>query len=372
MIYSGSAVVDFQNSAGFAAGSKKPLIAIFTHARMPFGQAMAYSYDRGRSWHLFNNGKPIVANQGLDPEERDPRVFWSAGFHRWVMVLWVSPKHVRFFTSENLRRWNHSGDFFGDGFYECPDLFELPVDGDDDSRKWILHDASFRYWIGNFDGNTFTADSGPFIGDWGQNFYAAQTWNHTGQRKIQIAWMRNGEYPNMPFNQQMSIPCELTLGKTSRGLRLCRNPVPAVKALHRESYVFFQKMLTPGQAFTLPQRFDTFDLIMNIEFAFPSVFVLRFHNQRISISATELNSFTKTIPIYPESESLRLRILVDRCSIEVFLDGGRISQSNCFVPDPLTTQIQFSTERKPVTIRSLEIHRLASAWENCDRLSPLH
>ena len=111
---------------------------------------------------------------------------------------------------------------------ECPDIFELPVDDDPDNTKWVFWGAAGKYYIGNFDGTTFTPEGDAQQADYGANFYAAQTWSDVPEfdgRRIQIAWMSGSNPPDMPFNQQMSFPCKLTLRTTSEGIRLHREPV---------------------------------------------------------------------------------------------------------------------------------------------------
>ena len=129
-IFSGSAVVDSKNLSGLGHGQEGLLVAAFTHARKPFGQAIAFSHDRGRTWERYADGEHVVPNQGLDDGERDPKVLWHEPSRKWVMVLWVQRNRARFFTSSDLRQWRHASDVVAQGFYECPDLFELPVDGD--------------------------------------------------------------------------------------------------------------------------------------------------------------------------------------------------------------------------------------------------
>ncbi|NIL97818.1 MAG: hypothetical protein GTO62_12010, partial [Planctomycetales bacterium] len=116
----------------------------------------------------------------MNEAERDPKIFRHEPSGKWIMVLWVDKGQARFFTSDNLLQWTHASDFHAEGFFECPDMVALPVDGDPQQVKWVLYDAAFNYWIGMFDGKTFTAESGPHQGDRGANFYAAQTWNNLG------------------------------------------------------------------------------------------------------------------------------------------------------------------------------------------------
>ena len=247
-IWSGSAVVDANNLSGFKQGAESPLVAAFTHAKQPYGQALAYSNDKGRTWQLYANGAAVVPNQGMNNEERDPKIFWHAASQKWVMVLWVGG--VRFFNSSDLKQWNFASDFPCSA-YECPDLYQLPVDGNTQNMKWVLQDAGFNYWIGSFDGTKFVPEAGPFQGDLGSNFYAAQTWNNTGSRVMQIAWMRGGVYPNMPFNQQMSFPCDLSLRTTAQGIRLCRLPIAEIQNLYVTNDSVSNRTLNSGDGLSV-------------------------------------------------------------------------------------------------------------------------
>jgi sucrose-6-phosphate hydrolase SacC (GH32 family) len=175
-IYSGTAVVDHNNSLGKQVGDTKTLVAFFTLAKKPYYQAAAYSTDKGRTFTLVNDGGPVVPNQGFDKGERDPKVFWHEASNKWVMVLWVKRGDKRgkqekklgrvwFFTSDNMVDWEIASDLRRDWVYECMDFVELPVDGDEKNKKWLLYDASFDYEIGEFDGKTFTTDKKAYQGD---------------------------------------------------------------------------------------------------------------------------------------------------------------------------------------------------------------
>ncbi|MFA5728416.1 MAG: glycoside hydrolase family 32 protein [Candidatus Neomarinimicrobiota bacterium] len=362
MIFSGSAVVDSENRSGFGRGPQGPLVAAFTHAKKPFGQAIAFSNDDGRTWQLYDNGRHVVSNQGLDDGERDPKIFWHAPTQKWIMALWVQKGRVRFFNSEDLKHWEHTGDFVGNGFFECPDLFELPVDGDPRRRKWILNDAAFNYWIGSFNGKTFVAETGPLQGNFGNNFYAAQTWNNTGNRIIQIAWMNNGQYPGMPFNQQMSIPCELTLRTTPAGIRLYRMPVTEIEGLYLDNYQVLNKILIPKQDLYVQPRHDLFDITAEVEMNRDAVYSIRLYDLDITCTINQISCLGKTARFRSLNGFVKLRILIDRTSIDLFANEGEICMSSCFLPDRKNTRLQFRADIQPVHIRSLAIHRLSSAW----------
>lgn len=364
MIYSGSAVVDGPNTSGFGSATDGPLVAAFTHAREPYGQAIAYSNDNGRTWGLFAGGSHVVPNQRLDPGERDPKVFWHAPSHKWIMVLWVHLGRARFFAADDLRHWRYVSDFEGEGFYECPDLFELPIDEDPANTRWVLHDAAFRYWIGTFDGVMFIPETGPFQGDHGNNFYAAQTWNNTGKRVIQIAWMRGGQYPGMPFNQQMSFPCDLALRSTANGLRLCRTPAPEIKGLYLDGAENFAGTLEAGRALCLEQAGDLFDLQLEVALAPDSACVIHLRDVAITCAETQIGFLGRTAPIASVKGVLSVRLLVDRASIELFGNGGEVSMTSCFLPAECETRIRVEAVRGPIHIRSLVAHRLASARQS--------
>jgi len=362
-IYSGSAVMDLHNSSGFGKEGAPPLVAAFTHARNPFGQALAFSTDHGRTWSLHEGGRHVVPNQGLDDGERDPKVLWHPPSRRWVMALWVRMGLVRFFTSRDLKQWTHASDFSGDGFYECPDLFALPVDGNPRNVKWVLLDAAFDYWLGSFDGIRFVPEAGPLRGDFGANFYAAQTWNNTGRRVVQIGWMQKGEYPNMPFNQQMSFPCELSLRTTREGMRVCRMPVEEIKALHVGSDVISNRVLSAGEEVPTGRHGDLFDITAEIDAPSDAAFGIRLHGLDIACVDGHIRCLGKEAPLAVHDQKVSLRILVDRTSIELYAQGGELCMSSCFLPLEEDTTICCHSDAGTIRVRKLVVNRLCSAWE---------
>ena len=254
-MFSGSAVVDWNNTSGFGKDGKPPLVLIYTAAGNPTVQCIAYSTD-GRHFTKFS-GNPVLKQ--ITSGNRDPKVFWHEPTRKWVMVLYVGlpeKKHtIHFFTSPNLRDWvlasvTEAGAEGGKFLYECPDFFELPVDGDASNRKWVLTAASSEYAIGTFDGTKFTPEQSKLPGQRGKGFYAAQTFSDIPAkdgRRIQIGWFRT-ETKGMPFNQSMTIPLELKLTATPDGPRLTWTPVKELESLRAKTHELAPLTLKPDSA----------------------------------------------------------------------------------------------------------------------------
>ena len=243
-MFSGSAVVDWENTSGLQSGVEKPIMLIYTAAGgtsaesegQPFTQCLAYSTDGGETWQKYS-ANPVLGC--IRDGNRDPKVIWHAPTHRWIMTLYLDANDFAFFSSPDLKTWTHLHDLTAPESIECPDLFELPVEGENGLRKWVWVASNARYYIGSFEGTQFTPEQDFLIGDWGANIYACQTYSdiprHDG-RRIQITWMNGGVYPDMPFNQQMSFPCELKLYRTAQGLRLARQPVREIENLYAHEF----------------------------------------------------------------------------------------------------------------------------------------
>jgi len=362
-IFSGSGVVDRDNTAGFG---KDAIVLCYTSAGIPFSQSLSYSTDRGRTWTRYANN-PVVPNQGIDNTERDPRVFWHEPTRRWVMVLHLRKGHARFFTSPNLKDWTHASDFKHASIHECPDLFKLPVDGDADNEKWILHGAGFQYFVGTFDGKKFMPEAGPIRGDFGRNFYAAQTWtNSPDGRRVQIAWMAGGRYPGMPFNQQQSFPCELTLRTTPKGIRLFRYPVGDIKGLHTKPFTLKDQTLKPGDNPLSELSGDLFDIELEVEPGVATEFGIRLHETAITWADGKVSCLGAVADLFPVDGRIKLRILVDRTSIEVFGNDGEVSMTSCFLPGEQNTGLELYTRDGTVKIHCLAVGKPSSSWSTTE------
>jgi fructan beta-fructosidase len=177
-IYSGSAVLDARNSSGFGKGSRAPLVALYTSAgghapeQLPYTQSLAFSNDNGRSWNRYESN-PVIGH--IEGTNRDPKVSWHHPTSQWVMALYLSRSRFALFGSPDLKHWTKLSDVnFPDG-HECPELFELPVDGNAGNTRWVIWEGAGRHMIGRFDGKTFTAETDVLSSEWGKHCYAGQT-----------------------------------------------------------------------------------------------------------------------------------------------------------------------------------------------------
>jgi sucrose-6-phosphate hydrolase SacC (GH32 family) len=257
-MFSGSAVVDRNNTSGFGKDGKPPLVLIYTAAGNPTTQCLAYSLE-GRHFTKYVKN-PVVPQ--ITGGNRDPKVIWHQPTRKWVMVLYVGTNKghtIHFLTSPSLKDWKLASVAEGGGkgnyLFECPDLFELPVDGDIKDRKWVLVAANSEYAVGTFDGTSFTPQHSELVGHQGKGFYAAQTFSDipaTDGRRIQIGWFQTPT-PGMPFNQSMTIPLELKLTATAHGPRLTWTPVKELQSLRTKSHPIEPLTLKPDSSNPLAQ-----------------------------------------------------------------------------------------------------------------------
>ena len=199
-MFSGSAVIDKNNSSGWG---KDALVVFYTAAGKKMTQNVAFSLDSGKTFKKYQNN-PITG------PDRDPKVFWHVPSKNWVMVVY-NVNYNEIYNSVDLKNWTYKSRV--DGFYECPDLIELAVDGNENNKKWVMYGASGTYMIGKFDGKKFTPEYGKYMHTSGA-LYAAQTFsNIQDERTLQVAWGRI-PHPGMPFNNLMLFPTELSLRNT--------------------------------------------------------------------------------------------------------------------------------------------------------------
>ena len=394
-IFSGTGAVDHHNTLGKQQGDTKTLLACFTFARRPFYQALAYSTDKGRTFELLNEGKAVVPNQGLEHGERDPKIFWHEPTKKWVMVLWVKnavtakasrsnnkrfkgkpvgPAKVRFFTSDNLTDWTVASDFDRDWAYECMDFVHLPVDpstsknyaetsGNPDNKKWLLFDASFDYEIGEFDGKTFTTDKKVGLGDFGKNYYAAQTFNNSPDgRTVVIGWMRGSDFNKvgMPFNQQMSFPTTMELRTTADGVKLFRWPIKEIESLYTKKHELANRPIAEmGEALS---GIDADLIDASIEFDPKQTGNIEWNLRGLKVSYDAAkqqfiyNGARLAAPAV--NGKVKLRVLVDRGSIELFANDGAAVATHFALPDPENRSVTLSGNGSV----SLVINELKSSW----------
>jgi len=377
-MFSGSAVVDWNNTAGLQQGNEKPIIAFYTAAGgenpasegRPFTQAIAYSTDTGQTLTKYA-GNPVIPH--LEGTNRDPKVIWHEPTERWVMALYLGERdeahYHALFASSDLRSWTKLSEVaLADGGGECPDLFELPVDGDEANRKWVFSQASGHYLIGSFDGETFTPEEGPlrWQGD-GSAAYAAQTFSDIPAedgRRIQIAWLTQ-QLPGMPFNQMMTFPVELALRTTDNGPRLFVNPVQEIELLHDQSHAWENETLAEGSANLLAGLSgDLFHLRAELEIgdAQEVGFTIRGLPVLYHAAKQEVTCGKASGPLRSVKGRICLELLVDRASIEVFGNGGETYVVAGMIPPDDNTSLELVSKGGTATVKSLDVYELRSAW----------
>jgi fructan beta-fructosidase len=363
-IYSGSTAVDWLNSLGLQTGSEPVLVAAYTSAgehvqpQKPYAQSLATSLDRGRTWQKYA-GNPFLGNisGGAD---RDPRIFWHAPSQQWIMVLYLDREpSFGIFNSTDLLHWQQVSSI--PGFYECPDLFELPIVEQPGETRWVLIGADGGYLVGQFDGQVFTPEGDKLTLDHGYNFYASQTWNDIpveDGRRIQMTWMRGGQYPDMPFNQQMVIPCELSLHKTEDGLRMFRWPVKEVEGLYGDTEIIDQATVTVGDDPFTDIEGEGFDLKLELDISEAQGFTLGVFGEKIVYdkSANLLTCCDMEAPLVARDGLLSLRILVDVTSIEIFAFNGAFSMSNCYLPHERARPLQLKATQGQLKVIQATVH----------------
>jgi sucrose-6-phosphate hydrolase SacC (GH32 family) len=374
-MFSGSAVVDRDNTAGFQAGREPALVAVYTAAGdtspqskgKPFTQCIAYSNDRGRTWTKYAKN-PALPNVAAG--NRDPKVVWHAPSRRWIMALYKERSDFALFSSPDLKTWLHLQDLTIPGSDECPDFFEINLNGDATKPRWVFTTANGRYLVGTFDGQRFTPEAGPYPGDFGGNYYAVQSYSDAPDgRRIQIAWMRGGKYPRMPFNQQMSFPCEVTLRTTPEGPRLFRWPVRGIESLYLAAPRNVNAPIGAGRADPLADLTgDCFDLTANLvppRGEEGEITLLVYGHPLTYRAATHELTFLKTsMPLRPGPDGhVPVRLLVDRTSLEVFAGEGLSIMSCCFVPKPGAPPLALDAEGGAAGVKLLSVHPLTSAWD---------
>ncbi|MBI4873806.1 MAG: glycoside hydrolase family 32 protein [Acidobacteria bacterium] len=373
-IYSGSAVIDHRNTSGFQRGSPPPMVVFYTSAgdhapeRLPFTQSLAYSSDRGRTWTKFA-GNPVIGH--IEGTNRDPKVFWHDPSRRWVMALYLNRGKFALLGSSNLRQWSKLSDVeFPDGF-ECPEFFEMPVDGDAANTRWVFWEAGGRHRIGRFDGRNFAAETAVLPSEWGGNSYAGQTWNDApGGRRLFISWMAaSGKrapepiYPGMPFNQQMSFPREFSLRTTPDGPRIFAQPAREIAKLYARQHRWANVKLGASGNPLARLSGELFDIEADVELREARTLKLDLRGTPIVFDAAagRLTCLGKSAEFRPANGRLDLRVLADRTSIEIFAAGGRCVLSFCFKPDPANRKLSLTADGGAALVRTLRVRELTPA-----------
>lgn len=355
--FSGSAVADLKNTSGFGKTGAPPLVAAFTSTGR--GECIVSSTDGGRTWVEFS-GNPVIKHQG-----RDPRLLWHEPTTRWVMAVYdegEKRQSIDFYSSPDLKAWTYESRI--DGFFECPDLFELSVNADPQQKLWVLYAADGAYRLGHFDGHTFTPQTEK-LRLWYGDLYAAQTFSNTPDgRRIQIGWGRIA-FPGMPFNQQMTIPCELTLRKTEEGVRMFAQPVTELDSLRESTRSFKDVELRPKQNLFDGIAGDTLRIRLEAEVPSDATLTLNVRGLPIVYDAAK-NRITcgdLMAPLAPLNGAIRLDVMVDRGSVEVFGNDGRLAISRAMPAAGADRAVSLVAAGGPARIRSASVQSLRSAWK---------
>lgn len=394
-IFSGSAVVDTDNTAGFGAGA---IVAIYTQNSDRQVQSIAYSTDNGRSFTKYENN-PVLTSDARD--FRDPKVFWHKETQRWIMLLAVG-QEMQIFSSSNLKDWAFESSF-GEGqgahggVWECPDLFELPVDGTNE-KKWVLlcnlnpggpfGGSATQYFVGTFNGKEFVNESPSKTKwmDWGKDHYATVTWSDApDNRRIAIAWMSNWQYandvPTFQYRSPNSVPRDLSLFTVDGETYLQSAPSPELLKLRDVSKKrSFKVNGTRIIKDMIAGNEGAYEIELTIENQHADVIGFRLYNdkgeevdmqydmkeKKFSMDRRKSGEvgFNENFPmltwttIESGKDELKLRLFVDKSSVEAFGDGGRFVMTNQVFPSEPYTHIDFYSKGGAYKVDSFVIYKL--------------
>ncbi len=367
--WSGSGLVDWKNTLGKQVGSVHTLVVFYTSQQC--GQRCAYSTDKGRTWTKFE-GNPIIPFS--NDEARDPYVRWYEPSNSYFMAIFRKPGNERstqgisIYTSDNLVNWNLKSHV--EGFFEVPGLYELSID---QTKKWVMSGGNGDYMIGAFDGAQFHPETTILKGDYGKNYWAPQTFNDMpaeDNRTIQIAWMRDGVYPGMPFNQQMTFPVELSLVNVNNSLLLSKKPLSAIATLYTNSYSWENETISESDNLLQDIEGELFHIKASLTNIDANNIVLTIRKGEEGGNDISFNLKEKTIefnnqtgPFLNQNNIWDFEMIIDRASVEVFANSGTMVMTNNFTPNPENVEMELNVSGGKVKINSLEVHKLKSIWE---------
>ncbi len=405
-IFSGSAVVDANNTSGFGKDGKTPLVAIFTHhdpkgekaGRNDFqNQSIAYSLDEGKTWIKYENN-PVVKNPGIR-DFRDPKVMWYEEGRKWIMTL-ATLDRITFYSSPNLKDWTKESEFGKEvgahgGVWECPDLFSLDYNGE---LIWVLlvsinpggpnGGSATQYFTGQFDGNKFI----PYKTDtrwidYGPDNYAGVTWSNTGNRKIFLGWMSNWQYANIVpterWRSATTVPRDLGIEKSGDKYLLLSKPIPELNNIAERPVVIENidadnyDLTAKASKLTGPARLNiTADKIVNFSITLSNqlgekvvvgydkvsnnYFIDRTESGKVNFE----KGFAKrhTAPRLTSNENVDLTLIIDNASVELFADNGVTVMTEIFFPNALFSDIKIQSQ-EGFRIKSLQFNKMKSIWK---------
>lgn len=395
-IFSGSAVIDVNNTAGFG---KNAMVAIYTSAGRVQSQSIAYSTDKGRTFTKYE-GNPVIPNPGI-PDFRDPKVFWHNESNQWIMSL-ATKQTITFYGSANLKSWTRLSEF-GDGIgshggvWECPDLVPLDYNG---KTKWVLvvsinpggpnGGSATQYFIGDFDGKTFRADALPYPlwMDYGRDNYAGVTWSNIPEndgRKIFMGWMSNWDYannvPTKNFRSAMTVARELKIANNGKHLVVSNYPVSETKTLRAlesakkdvvvEKEVVFSNLLDKNKGtyeieMTLkPQNAGIFGFMLQnskneeLEFRFDmTTGFFSIHRHKSGLVDFEGRFAAGMNAPLVKKDAYKVRVLVDKASAEIFINEGELALTTIFFPTEVMNKLKFYTKEGKFSAEHIKIYQI--------------
>ena len=435
-IFSGSAVIDKEGTAKYG---KDAIVALYTSASDKNGQiqCMAYSIDGGYTFHKYPGNPVLTPFDGLK-DFRDPKVFWYAPLKKWYMIV-SADKEMRFYSSPNLRDWTYVS-AFGQGYgaqpnqFECPDFFQLPVDGNPNKKKWVMivninpgclfGGSATEYFIGDFDGKNFVCDSKPSVAkflDYGKDHYATVTFSGVQDRVLGIAWMSNWQYANVtPIRQYRganTLPREFKLftGKDGQ-IYMSSNVVPEVAGLRKTFKRLPDLVIAQGKDSKglSSSKENAFEMEMDVtpgEAARTGFILYNEKGEKVNIyfdmkagrlvmdrtesgrtkfgEKAEAHKIEKEFDLHEhreikepfrklnsvnykndfalgtwaplslcDSKTYHLDVFVDKCSIEIFVNGGRIAMTNLVFPTQPYTSVKFYSDGNKAAYRNIKVSEL--------------
>jgi fructan beta-fructosidase len=404
-IFSGSAVVDVNNTSGFGRNGITPLVAIFTHHDPKRAkekrndietQSLAYSVDEGKTWTKYANN-PVLKNPGIK-DFRDPKVMWYEAGRKWIMTL-ATLDRITFYSSPNLKDWTKESEFgkeFGahGGVWECPDLFALKYNG---QNIWVLivnlnpggpnGGSATQYFTGQFDGNKFTAyQTDTRWIDYGPDEYAGITWSNTGDRKVFLGWMSNWQYadkvPTEKWRSAMTIPRDLGIEKVGDKFLVTSRPAQELSVIDgkptrienieaRDYSVTGNtgKLTGPARLHFYSEKLEPFTITLSNELG-EKVLVGydgTTNNYFIDRTGSGKVSFEKgfaarhTAPRFSNSNSMDMTLVIDDASVELFADNGLSVMTAIYFPNSLLSNINI-TSSSDFKIKSLTLNNMKSIW----------
>ncbi len=379
--YSGATFIDRWNQLGKQIDGEAVLVAFYLRTKI--GLCLAYSNDGGQTFTDYEHN-PVLTHDGARIDT--PRPFWHPPTQRWVAPTYdfytdqagSKQRAVGFYSSANLTDWRYESRVeqgeWGDELCGCVDFFQLPVDGDPENKKWVMVFIDGSYIIGEFDGKQFDTLAGEPAATkdrvrnlvYPGHYYATMTWHNAPEdRRVQVTWMRKRAPTNTPFGQQLTVPSELTLHATPQGPRLRMYPIEELKTLRQKSKAWSDLSLKPGDNPLAGVVADAQDI--EVEFV-PSADALVAFNLRgteVSYDAAkgELTLGNRHAPLQPTDGVIRLRLLLDRASIEVYGNEGRVYLPRIIKPSLENHQAELTCKRGTARITELRVHGMRSMWQ---------